>query len=387
MTGNFKLNKKRNQIEFAMRINNKQLRARNKQDTITIRVHETEVTYDRAVKVEHDEFIVDEFAHQSRWKRSKREKEAEREGQHEVIAEMIQLNDTPLLWMRIDPEMLWIRKVQLQQADYMWVFQLYQDRDVVAQVEAIQGLCSPMLNPTLTDGTPPLVTEQMRALCCRVLKDTLGNAQVFHRVRGRAAHVLGRLCLLRIVEDEYGSVQEVREWVGAPVLLACARGLFLDEETELPEANRFSDLDGYLVRLGVVDALAACRQNASLSPGGAAATAQVYQLLHTLCEYNDNSQNGMFSDGEYVAALLLAMARACSSDVEEVEKARMLVERYLQVHTSAYVSIRQHTSAYVSIRQRMLVERYLQVRANSSCPRMRIANSSIELYRGSIEAL
>jgi hypothetical protein len=210
---------------------------------------------------------------------------------------------------------------------------------------------------------------------------------VFHRVRGRAAHVLGRLCLLRIVEDEYGSVQEVREWVGAPVLLACARGLFLDEETELPEANRFSDLDGYLVRLGVVDALAACRQNASLSPGGAAATAQVYQLLHTLCEYNDNSQNGMFSDGEYVAALLLAMARACSSDVEEVEKARMLVERYLQVHTSAYVSIRQHTSAYVSIRQRMLVERYLQVRANSSCPRMRIANSSIELYRGSIEAL
>jgi transcription initiation factor TFIID subunit 2 len=58
MTANFNLNKKRGQIEFGMRINNHHLRSKSKQDTLTIRVHETEVTYDRAVKVEADEFIV-----------------------------------------------------------------------------------------------------------------------------------------------------------------------------------------------------------------------------------------------------------------------------------------------------------------------------------------
>ncbi len=55
MTANFNLNKKRGQIEFGMRINNHHLRSKSKQDTLTIRVHETEVTYDRAVKVEADE--------------------------------------------------------------------------------------------------------------------------------------------------------------------------------------------------------------------------------------------------------------------------------------------------------------------------------------------
>jgi len=331
MTANFKLNKKRGQIEFAMRINNEQLRARNKQDQLTIRVHETEVTYHRAVKVEGDEFIVDEFAPQSRWKRTKRDKEADCEGQHELIADIIQENDNPLQWMRVDPEVLWIRKVELQQADYMWVYQLFKDRHVVAQVEAMEGLCKGLLAPQPdAEGAIPLVLDSTRQKCCRVLQETLENPQIYYAVRGRAAKILGRLCLLRSEEDQDGVRQLHRHWVGCPLLLQCARRLFVDQETQLPLPNRFHDLDGYLLRLEVIDALATCREEARVQAAGAPATNEVYKLLHDLLEYNDNSQNGAYSDSDYVAALLVALGRACSSNADEVDETRRQMERYLQ---------------------------------------------------------
>jgi len=331
LTANFKLNKKRNQIEFAMRLNNQQLRAKSRHDSITLRVHETEVTYDRGVKVEAEEFMVDEWAHLSRWKRSKRDKEADREGQDDIIADIIQENDTPLLWMRVDPEMVWIRKVEMQQADYMWIYQLYKDRHVVAQIEAMEGLCKPMLAPAaLPDGSLPLVSDKTRADAVRVLTSTFENRDIYHAVRARAANILGRLCILRLVEDGDGDAEEKREWVGCGALLACARAMFLDEETELPKPNRFGDLDGYMLRLGVIDALASCRQEARDKAGGAQETAEAFELLQLLLHYNDNSHNGPHSDSEYVAALLVAVARACSSDRTEIDTTLELIERYLR---------------------------------------------------------
>jgi len=149
-------------------------------------------------------------------------------------------------------------------------------------------------------------------------------------VRARAATILGRLCLLRAVEHEDGAVQVVHDWIGCPVLLGCARALLFDEETELPHPNRFSHLDGYLLRLNVIEALATCREEAREQPGGAAATGEVFRILQLLLKYNDNSQNGAYSDGDYVAALLLALARACSSDLNEVDKTNQLIARYCQ---------------------------------------------------------
>ena len=225
--------------------------------------------------------------------------------------------------------------------------------------------------PSEDDGSLPFVADSTRILACRVLRETFENPHIYHKVRGHAASILGRLCLLRAVGDDDGRVQAVREWVGCPELLKCARYLFLDAETELPKPNRFSDFDGYrqrlccavclractcgyqdecslphslprscthktihtrryLLRLSVIDALAVCREDARQQPGGSEATAQAWELLHLLLEYNDNSQNGVYSDGEYVAALLVALARACSSDPNEVEQTTILISRYLR---------------------------------------------------------
>lgn len=50
------------------------------------------------------------------------------------------LDSNALSWIRIDPDLDWLRKVTLKQGEDMWINQLNEDRDVVAQIEAIEGM-------------------------------------------------------------------------------------------------------------------------------------------------------------------------------------------------------------------------------------------------------
>ena len=44
-------------------------------------------------------------------------------------------SDSPVLWIRIDPEVNLIRQVSFKQSDFMWHFQLRHERDVIAQAQ------------------------------------------------------------------------------------------------------------------------------------------------------------------------------------------------------------------------------------------------------------
>lgn len=46
-------------------------------------------------------------------------------------------SDSPVLWLRIDPDMQIMRRVHWEQPDFMWQYQLRHERDVVAQHEVI----------------------------------------------------------------------------------------------------------------------------------------------------------------------------------------------------------------------------------------------------------
>ena len=48
--------------------------------------------------------------------------------------------DCPILWIRIDPEVEYIRKVKVHQGKDNWLFQLLQDRDYISQIEACYEL-------------------------------------------------------------------------------------------------------------------------------------------------------------------------------------------------------------------------------------------------------
>ena len=52
--------------------------------------------------------------------------------------------DSPVLWVRIDPDMTWTRRVVLEQPDYMWQYQLRYERDIISQIEVriISGITS-----------------------------------------------------------------------------------------------------------------------------------------------------------------------------------------------------------------------------------------------------
>lgn len=52
--------------------------------------------------------------------------------------------DSPVLWLRVDPDMNLLSHVTWEQPDYMWQYQLRYERDIVAQREVImeKSLCS-----------------------------------------------------------------------------------------------------------------------------------------------------------------------------------------------------------------------------------------------------
>jgi len=48
--------------------------------------------------------------------------------------------DCPILWIRVDPDFEYIRKVKVNQTKENWLFQLLQERDHIAQIEACKAL-------------------------------------------------------------------------------------------------------------------------------------------------------------------------------------------------------------------------------------------------------
>jgi len=53
------------------------------------------------------------------------------------FSDFIFSSDSPVLWVRIDPEVTWLRQVTFEQPDYMWQYQLKHERDVIAQSEVL----------------------------------------------------------------------------------------------------------------------------------------------------------------------------------------------------------------------------------------------------------
>ena len=59
-----------------------------------------------------------------------------------------------MLWIRLDPDMQLVRSLDILQPDFQWQYQLRHERDVTAQVEAVQALerfPSPGTKKTLVD--------------------------------------------------------------------------------------------------------------------------------------------------------------------------------------------------------------------------------------------
>lgn len=90
-------------------------------------------------------------------------------------------SDSPVLWIRLDPEMIILRSVIIEQPDFQWQFQLRHERDVTAQFEAIVAL-------------KKYATPATRL----ALTDTIENNNCFYKVRCKAAHCLKEVYFILI---------------------------------------------------------------------------------------------------------------------------------------------------------------------------------------------
>lgn len=138
-------------------------------------------------------------------------------------------SESPVLWIRLDPEMTLSRIVNIEQPDFQWQFQLRHERDVIAQIEAIKALEK--------YSTPPTRMA---------LTDTIENEQVFYKVRCKAA-----LCLTKVANSM------VTSWQGPPAMLTIFRKFFGSfSAPHIIKQNNFSNFQHYYLQKTIPVAMA-----------------------------------------------------------------------------------------------------------------------------------
>lgn len=182
--------------------------------------------------------------------------------------------DSPVLWIRIDPDMTWPRLVSLQQPDYMWQYQLRYERDVTSQVEAVRAL----------QRYPCAGTRS-------ALIDIINQNEAFYKVRTEAAR-----CLAKV-----GTV-EAEVWDGESSMIEIFEKMFgSNAAPRIPRFNDFSNFISYFLQKCLPQAIATMRNVHSQCSN------RVITFILDLLKYNDNRFN-QFSDAPYVSSLIDALA-------------------------------------------------------------------------------
>nr|CAH0103828.1 unnamed protein product [Daphnia galeata] len=192
--------------------------------------------------------------------------------------------DSPVLWIRLDPDMSLLRAVEISQPDYQWQYQLRHERDVTAQMEAVMAL------------------ERFATPATRLaLTDIIENENCFYKVRCDAAY-----CLAKVANGMVSS------WAGPPAMLMIFRKLFGSFSCQhIVRQNNFANFQHYFLQKTIPVAMAQLRNALGVCPQ------EVLRFLLDLFKYNDNTKNRL-SDCWYRAALIEALGNTASPVVAVV---------------------------------------------------------------------
>jgi transcription initiation factor TFIID subunit 2 len=191
-------------------------------------------------------------------------------------------------WIRVDKDFEWICKTRLNQEPYMFVSQLQQDNDVVAQVESLRFL--------ETVRKAPIVST--------VLVRTLMDARYFHGIRVMAADVLARC----VGVDEGGGNLEL---LGLFHLEKAFQELYCMPDSPMTRSNDFSDRASYIIQCAIPKAIAKVRdaQGRPLD--------RVRNFFIDKLKFNDNTNNE-FSDSFYIATLMSCLTGTLIAENKKV---------------------------------------------------------------------
>ncbi|KAE8151084.1 hypothetical protein BDV25DRAFT_153345 [Aspergillus avenaceus] len=184
-------------------------------------------------------------------------------------------------WIRMDADFEWICKLSLVMPGYMYLSQLQQDRDVVAQLESLQYMAA----------------QREHALISTIFVRTLMDRRYFYGIRVAAANALVK------------HAKEEIDWLGLYHLERAFQELFCLPGSPMTRSNDFSDRAAYVLQLIIPEAISRIRDNNGKTPMG------VKRFLYDKLRFNDNSNNE-YSDNFYVATLMQSLCHAMLGKVE-----------------------------------------------------------------------
>ncbi len=274
----FVFNRRRSTIEVDLKQSTPGLPDRKVSGSLLIRVHEVEGVFDHSVHI-------DDFSHHfelpihAKAKKIKRKKKATGEAAGEADEE----EDAfilPLSWVRLDPEVEWIASLQTHQSEGMLIEQLRNDRDVIAQYEAIVMLQRHPSSLAIVEA----------------LEGILNDPKCFHRIRTDAALGMGACA---IASDLNVAALKLVSFYTKNFGLQSTSGSIV---VPVPRPNSFNSLQMYYIRCAIAPALGAIRVNSGTL------MELVGQLILNMMRFNDNASNA-YSDNYYIATLIGALER------------------------------------------------------------------------------
>ena len=176
-------------------------------------------------------------------------------------------------WFRIDADFEWLcSKTLMNMKAWMYISQLQQDRDVVAQQESMLWFR----------------TQPPHPLAATFMVRTLMDSRYYYGIRQLAAE-----CLVIHADP-------VAHWIGWKHLEKAYRELFCYPGTAMPRANDFSNKQAYGVAYCIPKAVSQIRYNG-------ACPKEARQFILDQLRFNDNGSNE-YSDNYKVANLMTALA-------------------------------------------------------------------------------
>jgi len=329
----FVFNRKRNTVELVINqdaANQSQRGVRKYVGPVKVALQELDGQFPHTFQVEHVHSKHDITCH-SKSRRNKKKK-IPLVNNEEVEMDLSAMDDSPVLWIRLDTDFTLIRSVEVEQPDYQWQYQLRHERDVTAQTEAVYAL----------ERFPTAATRA-------ALTHTIENEQAYYKVRTRATH-----CLTKVANSMAAS------WDGPPAMLVIFKRMFGSfAANNIIKQNDFSNLQNYFLQCHIPVAMAGLRNAHQICPP------EVLSFLLDLFKYNDNSKN-TFSDNYYRSSLVAALG----------ETVTPVVSRVLQTEAISSDSLTEDT-------RRVLEEvtRYLNLEKLLPCYRQTVTVACLEAIR------
>ncbi|KAH3762798.1 transcription initiation factor TFIID subunit 2 [Pelomyxa schiedti] len=241
------------------------------------------------------------------------------------------LKESPLLWVRIDPEYDMIRKILFKQSEVMWIAQLETDKDVRAQSEAAKALAE---MPTRT--------------AISALANLLSDDKAFWAVRAEAAWAISKTTTATSAVPSAAAPHDLTQHA-FEVLTSfyCSRFFHhhsphsanqnstsasadpSPQQTALknegwPAPHDFRNFSLYLVKKSIPPALGLL-----CNPDGTVYN-PAFKFLLLLLKANDNSHNE-YSDSEFIASVLNSLASLKIHGRGETRSIEKQARRFLEI--------------------------------------------------------